>query len=127
MNKFHSELEKLRKDAQSLHKQISDNIAKAEAATLDDVRAAKADTRALAAKMKALAADQSDTVKTGIVSAIHKMEVAVEDVEMHAIESIRHTNEALLDSARRAAQSLSHAVAEIRTKVPETKTKKVKS
>lgn len=132
MNKFQTELEKARKDAQSLHKQISDNIAKADAATWADVKAAKSQMLALADRMKTLAADQADVVKITFTSAIDKMEFAGKDIEMKASDSIKHTNEALLDSARKATQSLSQAVAEMRTKVadkisPKSNKEEVKS
>lgn len=132
MNKFQTELEKARKDAQSLHKQISDNIAKADDATWADVKAAKAQMLALANRMKTLAADQADVVKITFTSAIDKMQVAGKDIEMKASDSIKHTNEALLDSARKAAQTLSQSLAEIRTKAankiaPKGNDKEVKS
>lgn len=119
MTKSPSVIEKTRHDAQALHQKISANMAKAEAATWADVKAVQADTLALATKMKALADDQADAVKTGIKSAIGKMEAAGKLVETKAgdaKDSVKHANAALLDSAHKAAQSLSQAVAAVRTK-----------
>jgi dUTPase len=120
MTKPQTMLEKARYDAQELHKKISANMAKAEHATWADVKAVQADINALGIKMKTLAADQADDVKTGIKAAIVKLEAAgklVEDKAVAAKDGVKHANAAMLDSAHKAAQSLSAGVAAARTKL----------
>jgi hypothetical protein len=114
-----SMIEKARHDAQELHKKISANIAKAEKATWTDVKAVQADINTLGSTMKTLANDQADDVKTGLKSAITKLEAAghlVEDKAVAAKDGVKHANAAMLDSAQKAANSLSGAVAAARTK-----------
>ncbi len=70
--------------------------------------------------MKTLAADQSEAVKSGITAAITKLQAAgnlVENKTVTAADDVRHANDAMLESAHRAAQSLSAAVASARSKV----------
>ncbi len=117
MNKFQSDLDKVRKDAQMLHQQISDNIAKAKALTAADVKTAQANIQTLADNMKVLARDQTDAVKTNITSAIDKMEAAGKADVAETVDDFKHANEVMLDSVRKATQSLSQAVAEMRTKI----------
>lgn len=124
MTKPHTVLEMTRIDAQNLHKKISANIAKAEHATWADVKAVQEDINALGEKMKTLAADQATDVKTGINAAITKLEVAgklVEDKTVAGVvaakDGVKHVNAAMLDSAHKAATSLSAAVAAARTKL----------
>jgi hypothetical protein len=120
MTKPHELLEMARIDAQNLHKKISANMAKAEKATWADVKAVQADVNALGVKMKTLAADQADTVKSGISTAVTKLEAAGKLVENKAVaakDDVRQANAAMLDSAHKAAQSLSTAVAAARTKL----------
>jgi hypothetical protein len=128
-------LEQARQDAQALHKTISDSMAKTEAKTWADVKAMQADTLALAKRMQSLASDQADSVKSGITHAVAKMEAAGKAVETKsgdARDDIKHANQALLDSAHKAAHSLSEGVAAMRTKAaaaiaPKTDAKKVAS
>lgn len=120
MTKPQTVLEKTRFEAQELHKKISANIASAERATWADVKAVQADINALGAKMKMLAADQAEDAKTGIKAAVTKLEAAgqlVEDKAVAAKDGVKHANATMLDSAHKAAQSLSAAVAAARTKV----------
>ncbi len=120
MTKPQTTLELARHDAQELHKKINGNIAKAEQATWADVKAVQADINALGTKMKTLAEDQADSVKSGIKAAITKMDAAgklVEDKAVAAKDGVKHANAAMLDSAHRAATSLSAAVAAARTKL----------
>lgn len=120
MTKPQTVLEMARHDAQELHKKISANIAKAEHATWADVKTVQADIGALGAKMKTLASDQSDTVKAGLKTAMTRMESAGKLIENKAVaakDDVKHANAAMLDSAQKAAQSLSAAVAEARTKL----------
>lgn len=120
MTKPHTVLEMTRIDAQNLHKKISANMAKAEQATWADVKAVQADINALGVKMKTLAADQTDDMKTGIKAAGAKLDAAgklVEDKAVSARDGVRHANAAMLDSAHRAVQSLSAAVAAARSKL----------
>lgn len=119
MTKPQTVLETARHDAQNLHKKISANIAKAEHATWADVKAAQTDVKALATRMTGLMADQADTVKTGVKAAIAKLEAAGKQVENKATavkDDVKHANAAMLESAHKAAQSLSAAVAAARTK-----------
>ena len=84
------------------------------------MKAAQADINALGRKMKTLATDQADDVKTGINAAVTKLEAAghlVEDKAVAAKDGVTHANAAMLDSAHKAAQSLSAAVAAARTKL----------
>ena len=120
MTKPKTVLEQARHDAQELHKKISASIAKSEQATWVDVTAVQADINALGRKMQALASDQTDDAKAGIKAAITKLEAAgklVEDKAVAAKDSVKHANAAMLDSAHKAAQSLSAAVAAARTKL----------
>ena len=120
MTKPQTTLELARHDAQELHKKISGDIAKAEQATWADVKAVQADINALGARMKTLAEDQADAVKAGIKAAITKMDAAgklVEDKAVAAKDGVKQANAAMLDSAHRAATSLSAAVAAARTKL----------
>ncbi len=120
MTKPQTMLEKARHDAQELHKKISANIAKAEHATWADVKAVQADINALGDKMKTLAADQADDAKAGIKAAVTKLEAAGKLVENKAVaakDGVKHANTAMLESAHKAAQSLSTAVAAARTKL----------
>lgn len=117
MNKLQSDLDKVRKDAQTLHQQISDNIAKAKTITAADVKEAQSNIQILADNMKVLAHDQSDAVKTSITSAINKMEEVGKADVAETADDFKHASEVMLDSVRKATQSLSQAVAEMRTKV----------
>jgi dUTPase len=120
MTKPQTVLELARHDAQALHKKISANIAKAEHATWADVKAVQTEINALVARMKTLAADQADDAKAGIKAAITKLEAAgqiVEDKTVAAKDGVKHANAAMLDSAHKATQSLSAAVAAARTKL----------
>jgi dUTPase len=120
MTKPHTVLEMARIDAQNLHRKISTNMAKAEQATWADVKAVQADISALGAKMKTLAADQTDEMKSGIKAAVAKLDAAgqlVEDKAVSAKDGVKQANAAMLDSAHRATQSLSAAVAAARTKL----------
>lgn len=124
MTKPQTVLEKARADAQDLHKKISANMAKAEQATWADVKAVQADINALGDKMKTLAADQADDAKASIKTAITKLETAGKLVEDKAIggaiaakDGVKHANTAMLDSAHKAVQALSAAVAAARTKL----------
>jgi hypothetical protein len=120
MTKPQTVLEMARNDAQELHKKISADITKAEHATWADVKAVQADVIALGAKMKALAIDEAEDVKISIKAAVTKLEAAgqlVEDKAVAAKDGVKHANAAMLDSAERATQSLSAAVAAARTKL----------
>jgi hypothetical protein len=122
MTKPQTVLEMARHDAQTLHKKISANMAKSEKATWADVKAVQADAVALKSKMKALVADQADTVKAGLTTAMAKLDAAAHRVEDKAVatkDDIQHANAAMLDSAHAAALSLSAAVAIARTKLAE--------
>ena len=120
MSKPQTVLEVARHDAQEHHKKVSGNIAKAGQATWSHVKAVQAETNALASRMQALATDQADDAKAGIKSAITKLEAAgkiVEDKAVAAKDSVKHANATMLDSAHKATQSLSAAVAAARTKL----------
>jgi hypothetical protein len=124
MTRSQTVLELARQDAQELHKKIAANVAKAEHATWADVRAIQTDINTLGARMKTLAEDQADSAKSGIKAAIGKLESAgrlVEDKTMTganaARNGIKHANATMLDSAHKAATSLSASVASARTKL----------
>lgn len=124
MTKPQTVLEQARHDAQNLHKKIADNIAAAEQATWADVKAVQADINALGTRMTALAEDQADAAKAGIKAAITTLEAAGKLVEDKAVagavaakDGVKHANAAMLDSAHKAATSLSAAVAAARTKL----------
>jgi hypothetical protein len=120
MTKPQTTLELARHDAQELHKKISDNMVKAEHATWADVKAVQADIIDLGARMKTLAVDQADAVKSGITAAVTKMDAAGKLVENKAVaakDGVKNANAAMLDSAHNAATSLSAAVAAARTKL----------
>jgi hypothetical protein len=109
----------MRRDAQDLHKKISANIAKAEKATWADVQAVQAEAVSLGAKMKSIADGEADAVKADIKAAVAKLDAAgkaIQNKAGDAKDAVKHANAALLASAHNAAQSLSHAVAAMRTK-----------
>jgi hypothetical protein len=119
MTKQLTHLDLVRRDAQDLHKKISANIAKAEAATWADVQAVQAEAVALGAKMKSIADGEADAMKADVKAAIVKLDAAgklVQDKAVAGKDAVKHANAALLASARGAAQSLSHAVAAMRSK-----------
>ena len=124
MTKSQTVLELARHDAQELHKKISGNIAKAEKATWADVKAVQGDINALGTRMKTLADDQADAARTGINTAIAKMDAAAKLVENKTVagtvaakDGVKHANEAMLESVHSAASSLSAAVAAARSKL----------
>lgn len=120
MSEPQSVLELARKDAQELHKKISENILRAEHATWSDIKDTQADVKNLATKMKTLAEDQADSAKAAITAAIDKMNGAaaiVEDKAFVAKDGINHANTVMLDAVYRAAHSLSSAIAEGRSKL----------
>lgn len=119
MTKEMTHLDVARRDAQELHKKISANIAKAEAATWADVKAVQDEAVALAAKMKTIADGEADAMKSDLKAAMAKLDAAAKLVQDKAIagkDAVRKANAALLASAHSAAQSLSHAVADMRTR-----------
>ena len=112
-------LDLVRRDAQDLHKKISANIAQAEKATWADVQTVQIDAANLVTKMKSIAEEQADAIKSDVKAAIIKLEAAAKLVQDNAVDgkdAVKRANAALLASAHKAAQSLSHAVADIRTK-----------
>lgn len=122
MTKPKTMLEMARHDAQELHKKISGNIAKAQAAGWPDVKTVQADANALAIKMKTAADGQAEAAKTAINAAIAKLEAASKLVESKATaakDDVRQANVKLLDGAHTAAESLSKAIAVLRTKAAE--------
>jgi hypothetical protein len=119
MTKQLTHLDLVRRDAQALHKKISANIGKAEAATWADVKAVQDEAVALATKMKTVADGEADAMKADLKAAITKLDAAgklVEDTAIAGKDAIKRTNASLLASARNAALSLSHAVADMRAK-----------
>jgi hypothetical protein len=120
MTKTNSMVDQARHDAQDLHKKISANMAKAETATWADAKAVQADIVALGHTMKTLTDGQAEEVKAGLKTAITKLEAAghlIEDKASATKDGLKQANAAMLDSAHRAAQSLSAAVAAGRSKV----------
>ena len=119
MTKELTHLDLVRRDAQDLHRKISANIAKAEAATWADVKAVQAEAVILGTKMKLFADGEADAVKADVKAAIAKLDAAgkiVQDKANVGKDAVMHANAALLASAHGAAQSLSHAVAAMRNK-----------
>lgn len=119
MTKQMTHLDLVRRDAQELHKKISANIAKAEAATWAEVKTVQDEAASLAAKMKAVAEGDAAAMKADIKVAIAKLDAAgklVQDKANDGKDAVKRANAALLASARGAAQSLSDAVAALRTK-----------
>ena len=74
----------VRRDAQDLHKKISANIARAEAATWAEVKAVQADVASLGARMKTIAGDQSYAIKADLKAAMVKLDAAAGPVEHKA-------------------------------------------
>jgi hypothetical protein len=112
-------LDLIRRDAQDLHKKISANIAKAEAATWADVQAVQAEAVSLGAKMKSIADGEAEAMKADLKAAVTKLDAAgklVQDKADDGKDAVKRANAALLASAHGAAQSLSHAVANMRSK-----------
>jgi hypothetical protein len=119
MTKPLTHLDLARRDAQELHKKISANIALAEKATMADVQKLQADASALAAKMKESAAGQADAIQAGVKAAIAKLDAGATMMKGKVAagkEDIQQANAALLAASHNAAISLSHAVADMRTK-----------
>ena len=120
MTKPLTHLDLARRDAQELHKTITANIALAEKATWADVQKVQADAAALAVRMKEIAAGQADALQAGVKAAIAKLDAGAKMMQGkvdNGKDDIRHANAALLAASHNAAQSLSHAVAEMRSKV----------
>jgi len=118
MTKSQSKLETTRHDAQELHKKISTQLVMAEQATWADVKAVQADIIALGAKMRVLAGDQADDVRAVIDAAVAKLTSAgqlVEDKALATKDVVKQANVAMLASAHHATQSLSAAIATVRT------------
>ena len=118
MFKSETVLEMTRRDAQELHKKIAADMARAKTATWADVKAAQTRALDLAAKMQPLAENQADSAKAMAKAAIGKLEAAGQMVESKAIDAkndVMAANAALLESAHKAALSLSHAVADMRS------------
>lgn len=119
MKKPHTMLDTARFDAQNLHKKISANIAKAEAATWAEVKALQDEAISLMAKMKTIADGQADALKADVTAAMGKLDEAAKLVQDKASDgkyAIKRANAALLSAAHNAAQSLSHAVVDMRSK-----------
>lgn len=113
-------LDLARRDAQDLHRKISANIAKEENATWDDVATVQVEAAALSTKMKTIAENETDPIKTGLRAASTKLDAVADRVQDKALavtDDIKRANAAMLESARKAAQSLSEAVAALRTKI----------
>jgi hypothetical protein len=112
-------LDLARRDAQELHKKISANIALAEKATWADVQKVQAEASALAARMKDVATGQADALQAGVRAAIAKLDAGAKIMQAKVAagkDDIQHANTALLAASHHAAQSLSHAVADMRSK-----------
>lgn len=112
-------LDLVRRDAQDLHKKISANIALAEKATWADVQTVQTEAASLVGKMTSIAEEQADAIKSDVKAAIVKLEAAAKLVQDKAVDgqdAVKRANAALLASAHKAAQILSYAVAEMRTK-----------
>ncbi len=119
MTKQLTHIDLMRRDAQELHKKISANIAKAEAATWADVQTVQAQAVSLGAKMKSIADGEADAIKADVKAAIAKLDAAgklVQDKAADGKDAVNRANASLLASAHGAAQSLSHAVAAMRSK-----------
>ena len=119
MTKQMTYLDLARRDAQELHQTISINIAKAEAGTWAEVKAVQDAAASLIIKMKAIAGDESDALKADLTASIAKLDAGVKLIQDKAAtgkDAVKKANATLLASAHTAAQSLSHAVANMRTK-----------
>lgn len=119
MTKQLTHIDLARRDAQELHKRISANIAKAEAATWADVQAVQTEAATLVSKMKTIADDQTDAMKADVKAAIAKLDATANLVQNKAIDgkdAVKKANTDLLASAHSAARSLSHVVAALRMK-----------
>jgi hypothetical protein len=119
MTKQMTHLDVARRDAQELHKKISANIARAEAATWTEVKAMQADAATLMAKLKTIADTEVDAMKADLTAAMAKLDAAaklVEDKTAAGKDAVKRANTALLAASHAAAQSLSHAVANMRSK-----------
>jgi hypothetical protein len=111
-------LELAHKDAQELHKKISGNIAKAEAATWADVHAMQVEAHRLAAKIGNEAKDKSETLDAGVKSAVDALEASarlVQDKAVAAKDNIKLANTAMLDASHNLAHMVSESIAALRT------------
>ncbi len=119
MTKKMTPLDVARKDAQELHKKISATIDRAQAATWAEVRAMQADAASLMAKMKTITDTEIGALKADLTAAMAKLDATAKLVDDKAAigkDAVKHANTALLAASRAAAQSLSHAVANMRSK-----------
>lgn len=119
MTKQMTHLDVARRDAQELHKKISANIARAETATWAEVKTLQADAASLMAKVKTLADNETDAMKSDLTAVMAKLDGAAKLVEDKAVagkDAVKRANAALLAASHSAAQSLSHAVANMRSK-----------
>ena len=107
------------RDAQELHDRISVNLARAEAATWAHLQAIQTKAANLATPVKDIAVGQADAAQTGVKGAIAKLEAGAKVIQDKAAtgkDDIQRAKSALLTTSQHAAENLTNAVTELRSK-----------
>ncbi|GHH25625.1 hypothetical protein GCM10008023_39180 [Sphingomonas glacialis] len=110
-------LDVARRDAQDLHQKISENIANIERTTDADFKIVSDKAHALGERLKADAMTQNEKVKGFMLNAAEKLKAAPQQAKDNLATGaarLKQANLTLLDGSHAAAQSISHAVAELR-------------
>lgn len=112
-------LDVARRDAQELHKKISENIAHIETTTEADFKIVSDKAHALGERLKADATTQNEKVKSFMLNAAEKLKAVPQEAKANLATGkarLKQANLTLLEGSHAAAQSISHAVAELRGK-----------
>lgn len=112
-------LDVARRDVQELHQKISENIANIETTTDADFKSVSDKARALGDRLKADATTQNEKVRSFMLNAADKLEAIPQQAKDNLATGtarLKQANLTLLEGSHAAAQSISHAVAELRGK-----------
>jgi len=111
-------LESARREAQDLHKKAEAATAKDHAALRADLQSAAAQAQKLAASLRAVINGQRSDAKQHLQNATTQLDDAAKharDVATAGEAQLKTTNQAMLAKARDAVQSLSRALASMRS------------
>lgn len=121
MSTAESTLERAHQEALNLHGKINAELAEAQTATHEEVRAVEDRAVRLAAWIRTIAVDQTEALKGHLEDAVARLETASHEWHERAsasAEDLREARVALMGGARSAAHSLSQAVSALRGKEP---------
>jgi hypothetical protein len=113
-------LEKVRSEAQDLHKKIDVTTAKDQAALRENVQGAAVNAQKLAASLKTIVDAQRADAKQHVKDAASQLEDAAKhgrDIASANDAQLKERNRAMLGKVREATESLSQAVASERAKL----------